>query len=182
MFSLLHSVHTQFLLTLIYVVYPHELFCNQNTFQGQSICNPDLECIYNILKLKEEQSKLIQNLKCFWIVCLIFKEFSWMYFKYNPEWMVFETSRKTKIATFEIQMKSITEHVQACQKIELQNQNKLFKIFQSRGRMSFARCVRQPFRCPMPESPCRQRTGPTRSEDRQGRKWRLPRRATVTWS
>ena len=36
---------------------PYKLFCNPNTFKGQSIYNPESECIWNILKLKEEQSK-----------------------------------------------------------------------------------------------------------------------------
>ena len=37
--------------------FPYELFCKPNTFQEQSICNPESECIWNILKTKEEQSK-----------------------------------------------------------------------------------------------------------------------------
>ena len=66
-----------------------------------------------------------------------FQKSLWMYFKYHPEWMVFEISRKTKIATFD---NSNAIHVLSMPRLVRKSNSKIktnhFKIFQSRGRMS----------------------------------------------
>ena len=116
---------------------PYKLFYSSNTFQKRSSYNPGSEMY---LKYLANQRDTFQMCSIIWNAFgwYIF-DFSWIYFKYHPEWMVFEMYRgKQKLETFDISNTfQSTEHAQACcHKFQLQNQNSHFKIFQSRGRMS----------------------------------------------